>query len=118
MRGSKAHVWHSVHMVEKMENSVGRRFVWGRCRADKQSSQEEVAAAAVVAVAVVVERRTESGQELRTQKMAWAAEGSVSCKEETERSSKRGDLAVAPVLDLEDPCCRLSAQVATKNEIF
>lgn len=67
---------------------------------------------------LVAERHTSSGQELRTQKMGSAAAGSVLCREATERSSRREGLAVAPVLDLEDPCYRSLAQLANKNEIF
>lgn len=119
MRGSTAHEKNSIHMDERMGNSVGRRFVWDRYQADKQSSQGGVAAAVgVVVVVLVAERHTSSGQELRKQMMVSAAAGSVLCKEATERSSRRVGLAVAPVLDLEDPCYRSLAQLANKDEIF
>lgn len=121
MRGSTAHERNSAHMGERMGNSVGRKFVWDRCQADKQSSQGEVVAAVavgVVVVVLVVERHTSSEQESRTQTMASVGAGSVLCREATERSSKRGDLAVAPVLDLEDPYYRSLAQLANRDENF
>lgn len=109
-------------MGERRGSSVGRRFVWDRCQEDKQSSQGEVAAAAVVGLVVVVvvvvlvaENHKSSGQELRKQMRVSVAAGSVLCREATERSSRRGGLAVAPVLDLEDPCCRSLAQLANKD---
>lgn len=110
VHGSTAREKNSIHMGERMGNSVGRRFAWDHYQADKQSSQGGVVAAAaaagVVVVALVAESHTSSGQELRTQMMVSAAAGSVLCREATGRSSRRGDLAVAPVLDLEDPCYR------------
>lgn len=119
MRGSTAHEKNSIHMDERMGNSVGRRFVWDRYQADKQSSQGGVAAAAgVVVVVLVAERHTSSGPELRTQMMVSAAAGSVLCKEATERSSRRVGLAVAPVLDLEDPCYRSLAQPGEQGRDF
>lgn len=122
MRDSMAHERNSTHMGERKGNSVDRKFVWDRCQADKQNSQGEVVAAVavgmVVVVVLVVERHTSSEQESRTQTMVSVEAGFVLCREATERSSKREDSAVAPVLDLEDPYHRSLAQLADKDENF
>lgn len=124
MHGSKAHERDSSHTDERMGSSGGRRFVWERCRTDKQSLQEDAVAVAFVAAvvaavaAVAAERRTRSGQESRTKKRVSVVEGSVLCREATEHSSKRADSAVVPVLDLETPLLQIVGAAGEQRRAF
>lgn len=121
MHGSKAHERDSSHTDERMGSSGGRRFVWDRCRTDKQSLQEDAVAVAFVAAvvaAVAAERRTRSGQESRTKKRVSVVEGSVLCREATEHSSKRAGSAVVPVLDLEIPLLQIVGAASEQRRAF
>lgn len=115
VNGSKAREKDLGHIDERMGSSVDRKFVCDRCLADKQSLLAE--AVAVVLAAAAAERRTRSARASKRQMKASAVVGSVACREATGYSLRKEDLAVVPVSDLEDPCCRSSAQLANKDEI-